>query len=236
MLQRVETPTPEMIANVKRLMDTMRGFVNAYPANLVPINKMLLARHLEVVEKNAAGAAALFDEAIVALRDTGFPLWEGKVLLLAGNNAASLSMRSAAEHLYTDACRVWAGCGAATLVAAAVRKMTSASSELTAVHRPSVPPTAQLDAYTILQVTRALSQEIVLDKLMDEVITILLDNSGADKVMLLMEKLVEKTLEVVAQRHVGDQPGTSSPLPPTPPLETADRNTGAEQQVAIDAL
>src|SRR4051794_2459840 len=50
------------------------------------------------------------------------PLWEGTALALAGNNAAALGMRTAAQHFYSDACKVYATYGTATLVAVIVRQ------------------------------------------------------------------------------------------------------------------
>ena len=66
----------------------------------------------------------------------------------------------------------------------------------------------------MLQITRALSQEILLEKLLSEVMRILLENSGADRACLLLEKNngdPEKALEIVAKRYAGQDSATSSP-------------------------
>lgn len=72
--------------------------------------------------------------------------------------------------------------GTAETLSPARRTSSRASSGATtpvpcaSADRSYLPLTAQLDAYTVLQVTRALSQEIVLDKLLGRVVQILLEN------------------------------------------------------------
>jgi hypothetical protein len=93
--------------------------------------------------------------------------------------------------------------------------------------RQYLPLTAQLDAYAVLQVTRTLSQEIVLDKLLVEVMRILIENAGADCAYLLLEKTTdnteaEKALEVVACLSQG----VGITLPSGSGMETVERNSG----------
>jgi hypothetical protein len=76
----------------------------------------------QVVHRNIAGAAALYEEAITQIRERRFPLYEGTAFTLAASNATALGMRTAAEHFYADACRVYTAYGATTLVAVLVRQ------------------------------------------------------------------------------------------------------------------
>lgn len=83
-----------------------------------------------------------------------------------------------------------------------------------------MPITAQLDAHTVLQLTRAISQEIVLEKLLDEVTRVLVENTGADLACLISaDKLPD--IEVRVQRQASDSN--------RPPIthDTIDANTGA---------
>lgn len=209
-----------------------------------------------MIDKNIVGAAAKYDEAIASIRERRFVLWEGTALAMAGENALALGMRSSSQHFFAEACRAYASYRAPTLVAAIVRQHQCAEAAIQRSPQvappsssPSPMPTArshqrhaeqlraylpfntQLDAYTVLQVTRTLAQEIVLEKLLEEVMRVLIENAGADCACLLLERDNDKsaTLEVIAKSRATIGGSTSEDVSKLP-LDTADRNSGIKKR------
>ena len=150
--------------------------------------------------------------------------------------------RVAARLLLREAATIFTQWGAATLVALISRNhsltvthavstsistggvggSSSSSSGPSATLSPFVNLNAQLDADTVLQVARALSQEIVLEKLLSEVMRIITENTSADFVCLAMAKEGRDDLEIVSSKYAG----TLRSARQTTTLATADRITG----------
>ncbi len=68
----------------------------------------------------------------------------------------------------------------------------------------------QLDLATLLRVSRAISEEIELDKLLATLLKNVITNAGADKCVLLLQK--EQTLEIIARVAAGQQPQLLAPI------------------------
>jgi predicted ATPase/signal transduction histidine kinase/ActR/RegA family two-component response regulator len=69
----------------------------------------------------------------------------------------------------------------------------------------------QLDLATLFKASRAISEEIELDKLLATLLNSVITNAGADKCVLLLQK--EQTLEIIARVESGQPPQLLVPIP-----------------------
>ena len=83
-----------------------------------------------------------------------------------------------------------------------VRQLDRLYPQLTAPegHRPSIsPPISQLDAASVVKASQAVSSEIVLPKLIERLMTIALENAGADRGLLILPAEDDHLIQAEAQ-------------------------------------
>lgn len=187
----------------------------------------------QVLDRDPVAAARLYDEATTEASDRHWPYWQGMARRFAATNAImNLGMSASAQALIESACAALASYGATTSIAAIARHYSFPSPlPLATERRPSTTPLtalhAQLDAATVLQLSGLLSKQIVLEKLLDQVMGVITANTSAEFACLALENVREggdvPLLEVVAYRFAKG----SGELADTPvALATLERNTG----------
>ena len=92
--------------------------------------------------------------------------------------------------------------------------------------RPLAPPVQQLDVASVVKASQALSSEIVLPKLIERLMTIALENAGADRGLLILPAEDEHLIQAEARgRRRSDRsravPRAQSPASLVPNLSSA---------------
>ena len=182
---------------LKRNQKRMKRWVENCPANFR--NKYLLVS-AEIARLNGSTAEAdeLYDAAIRAAREQQFIHEEGLANELAARFHLGRDRMPVARAYLTDAIACYQRWGAAAKVkqlaikydrllgSSAPRPSTSGSSSDTTTL--SVPGPYALDLATVLKTSQAISGEISLDKLLRELMKSVIENAGAQRGVLLLER------------------------------------------------
>ena len=176
-------------------------FLLRHAARNAPQNfqgQYLLARaeHLRG-KRRFAQAAILFEQAIQATDAAGFPFFRALAFdLTAGFYFSQDQARIALMHL-NEARKIYSRWGAV----ARVRALTQQYSELTRHETPTdshetatstiagtTTGTTALDMETVLKATQTISGEFLLDRLLAKLLNNLIQNAGAERVCLFLER------------------------------------------------
>ena len=151
-------------------------------------------------------AAELYDRAIVSADENGFLQNQALAAELAGNLYLGWGRRRVASVYLADACEVYERWGASAKVTdmyaryGDVLKLDARGTRMPvgermpASHQPRSPSRAtptrsgegSLDTLTIVKASQALSEEVVLSKLLDRLMRIVIENAGARTGVLLL--------------------------------------------------
>jgi len=179
-------------ASVARLS----GLAESCPANFTHM-RALVAAELARVTGKPAEALELYDEAIASARDNGFTQHEalanelaGRLWLARGKERIAQGFLAAAHYGY----RLW---GARHKV----EEMSSRYGDLLAEPeggdgRVTITGTAAmaesalgaLDLISVIKACQAISREIVLEKLLAKLMDIVIENAGAERGVLMLER------------------------------------------------
>jgi predicted ATPase/signal transduction histidine kinase len=176
------------------------------PANGVH-RQLLVSAELARLEGRREAAAKRYSEAIAAAAANAFPHEEALANELAGRFHLRLGESQVALRHLRTAREGYAAWGAA-------QKVAQLDAELAPATRESKPETlavAALDLDSVIRSSRAISGEIVLERLIERLMSIVVENAGAEKGYLLLEREGRLTLE--AEAIIGRRPSTLSSAP-----------------------
>jgi predicted ATPase/serine phosphatase RsbU (regulator of sigma subunit) len=185
-------------------------------ASLAPGNfahkRDLVAAERARVEGHVVRAMRFYDAAIVGARAAGFVQDEGVANQRSGEFHLAEGRESIAAKYLSDARACFASWGADALVAQLERQHPDILPPVPAVRstmhstatRTTRTGTETLDLLSILKASQALSGEIVLSRLLERMMTIVLENAGAQRGVLIVEKGGRLVIE--AEGLVGGSP------------------------------
>mgnify|MGYP002631785100 CR=1 FL=1 len=198
---------------VFRARRKMSGLAKQSPQNYAHKPLILDGAHALATGRLTEGLLGL-ERGAAAARAGGFGLDAAVALELAGTAARAAGMERSGNALLADAHDAWRSWGV-TPKAEALALVLGRRRELPAPATLATRTHERLDLDTVIRATRALSEEIVLDRLVRELVQLLLQNTGAERCLLAVER--DDALHVEAWAAVEGEP------PPLPaPIDAVD--------------
>jgi PAS domain S-box-containing protein len=196
-------------------------------ADLCPQNlahrRALLGAELERARGNARAAGDRYDEAIALAQRGGYLHDEALANELAGLSFRALGKTTVARAYLTEAHRAYGRWGATE----AMRRLERAYPDLVPSEilrgatcpEAAAPAGTALDLGSVLKASQAISGEIVLDRLLDALMRILVENAGARRGCLLLARA--ETLFLAAEARA-EGPQIEVRIPHEPEASPSD--------------
>ncbi|MDC3962363.1 AAA family ATPase [Polyangium jinanense] len=219
------------LATAEAYASKLSRWADLCPENLAHRCVLLLAE-LTRARGDARGAGDRYDEAIALAQRGGYLQDEALANELAGFSFHALGKTTIARAYFTEAHRVYGQWGATEVMRRLERSYPDLvpGEILRGARGPgaAVPAGAVLDIASVLKASQAISGEIVLDRLLDALMRILIENTGARRCVLLL--LRDGRLVVEAEHRIGEAPVHA--LGATPLEGRADLPAGVVTYVA----
>ncbi len=179
------------VRDVDSYLRKMRLWSSHAPENFKHKYHLMTAEHCRVLQRND-GAAAHYDLAITNARQSGYLQEEGLAHECAARFYFNLGRPHLARPYLNEALHCYNRWGATALRDHLERQFAKMDEQDNlALHQGSPAPARDgphLDIMSITKASRTFSAEIVLDELLKKLIAILVENGGAQKGYLLLEK------------------------------------------------
>lgn len=185
------------LARAEVFADKLSRWADLCPDNLAH-RSALLDAELERARGDARAAADRYDEAIALAQRGGYLHDEALANELAGLSFRAIGKTTIARAYLTEAHRAYGRWGATE----AMRRLERSYPDLIPGELLAAPARAALDINSVLKACQAISGEIVLDRLLDALMRILVENAGAQRGVLLL--LRDGRLVVEAEHHIGE--------------------------------
>lgn len=200
-------PLPQRQATLRSvtpLLNKLRGWARQAPMNYRHKYLLVLAEQARSSGQRTA-ARELYDQAIAAARDNGFVQDEGLACELAGRFYQAAGQPAVGLVYLRDAHYAYQRWGAVPLVArieAQFPELRPAALTATGRSLLNSAQTITLDLATVMKAAQAITGEIVLDRLLAQLLRIVIENAGAERGVLLLER--EDGLRVEASGSVNN--------------------------------
>jgi signal transduction histidine kinase len=180
------------LAKVSALQKKMKLWARHAPMNYQHKWQLVEAEHKRVLGKPKQ-AAILFDLAIDAARESGYVNDEALCNELAARSCIEAGNEKPARAYLREAHAKYQQWGAVAKVAQLEKKYSDLLSGVILQRQSEVQPQIQsgerqLDIDTVIKASQTLSGEIQLDKLLEKLMLLLIENAGAQKGALLLQK------------------------------------------------
>ncbi|WP_224368930.1 trifunctional serine/threonine-protein kinase/ATP-binding protein/sensor histidine kinase [Hyalangium versicolor] len=187
--------------------EQLREWAEQCPVNYRHEFLLVSAEHARLTG-DSDQASRLYEEALVSARETGHLHHEAIAHELAGKHYLELSRPKAARGYLQEAHLLYSRWGAATKAASLeanhpeIFGTSQSQAPARAVGDSSRLQAERIDLATVMKAAQALSGEIVLGRLMERIVRIGMENAGARRGMLILERegrlLVEATVSLEA--------------------------------------
>jgi PAS domain S-box-containing protein len=227
----------ELAVALKRDLAKLKHWAQHCPANFRS-RHCLVAAEMARIDDRAMQAMELYEEAIRSARTSGFLHLEAMANELAARFHRERGFETIARAYLREARSCYLRWGALGKVG----QLDSQHPGLAEL--PAQPPTAsngagvaQIDALAVVKASQAVSSQIVLDRLLEILMRIVLENAGAQRGCLLLER--GQALELAAEARVEGQaisvrlPGAQAPSPKDLPLSMLDDVRRSRQRVML---
>ncbi|HKC81787.1 MAG TPA: GAF domain-containing protein, partial [Gemmatimonadaceae bacterium] len=179
--------------------EQLREWAENYPPTFAD-KYALVTAEIARLEGRDADAMRLYEQAIRSARDNGFVQNEGLAHEVAARFYAARGFETFANAYLRNARYCYLRWGAD----GKVRQLDRLHPHLAAAEgdRPTATissPVQQLDVASVVKASQALSSEIVLPKLIERLMTIALENAGADRGLLILPAEDDHLIQAVAQ-------------------------------------
>jgi PAS domain S-box-containing protein len=184
--------------------EQLREWAENYPPTFAD-KHALVSAELARIEGRDLDAMRLYEEAIRAARENGFVQNEGLAHEVAARFYTARGFETIATAYLRNAryCYLrWGADGKARQLDRLYPRLAAAEG-----HRPTATigsPTQQLDVASVVKASQAVSGEIILPKLIERLMTIALENAGADRGLLILPAEDSYSIQAEAQA-TGDQ-------------------------------
>ena len=207
----------QALAGAKRVTAVLRVWAKECPANYLHKLRLVEAEVGRVRGRSYQAVMALFQESIREARSRGFHHEEALAQELAGRYADSYGFESASRAHLAEATSLYLQWGAKAVARRLVRDFPELDPLLTRSLEATAPGrTETLDLATIVSAAQVLSQEIVLERLLETLTHLLLQNAGAERALLILNSEEGPRLQAEAGRG-------STEVLQAEPLEGSDR-------------
>jgi PAS domain S-box-containing protein len=227
----------ELAAALKRHLRKLEHWAQHCPANFHS-RHALVAAEVARIEGRALQAMELYEEAIKSARTNGFVQIEA----LANELAARFHLQRGFETIARAYLREARSCYLRWGAVGKVGQLESQHPSL--AERPSPAPTtaigadvAQIDALAVVKASQAVSSQIVLDRLLETLMRIAIENAGAQRGCLLLQSGEE--LVLAAEARVDGQaisvrlPPAQAPSPADLPVSMFEHVRRSRQQIIL---
>ncbi|WP_437944845.1 AAA family ATPase [Sorangium sp. So ce296] len=179
------------LARAEFFAERLSRWASLCPENLAH-RSVLLGAELERVRGDARAAGDRYDEAIALAQRGGYLHDEALANELAGLSFRALGKTTIARAYLTEAHRLYGRWGATE----AMRRLERAYPDLVPSEilrgatcpEAAAPASTALDLGSVLKASQSISGEIVLDRLLDALMRILVENAGARRGCLLLAR------------------------------------------------
>jgi predicted ATPase/signal transduction histidine kinase len=222
-LLRCRTAPPEerehLLEKVEQNQRKMKHWADHAPMNLLHRYQLVEAEWARL-RGDTVAASTLYEQAAANAVKHRYLNDEALAHELAGEFYLSLGRERLARDCLLDAANAYRRWGAEAKVADLERRypqmfpratVPASGSSTGSVSRSSHGGTAALDVSTVLKAAQALSGEIVLERLVDTLMRFAIENAGAQRGLLLLER--RGRLEIVAERSLAGPSPTPLPAP-----------------------
>ncbi len=226
----------EYLDRVEANQENLQLWANHCPMNFQHKSDLVAAEKARVLGQKLE-AMELYDRAIAGAKENEYIQEEALANELAAEFYLSLGREKVARTYMTDAYYGYAKWGAVAKVQdletqypqllkqlkqESLPKTDAEESMQTTIVKTTLGNSGALDLGTVMKASLAISSEIVLDKLLTQLINILLENAGAEKAFLFLKE--KAGLELAASTQVNQEAivyqsavGTRLAPVPTPP-------------------
>ncbi len=195
----------------------LRGWARQSAINFGHKHLLVEAEFARVTGRHAE-ASTLFEKAINGALEARYIQVAAMAMESAGRHHLALGMARTGWSSLHEAWRTYRGWGALHKARALEAELKSAGIPLAGsqaeprrADQPLVQPVS-LDLATILNASRAISQEIVLESLLRKLVRLLIENAGAERGVLILENDGQQRIEV--ESRAGEENVTQAgPLP-----------------------
>ncbi|WP_224247851.1 trifunctional serine/threonine-protein kinase/ATP-binding protein/sensor histidine kinase [Hyalangium gracile] len=197
----------ERLREIASHREQVREWAEQCPANYQHELLLISAEHARLVGESEP-ASRLYEEAIASAREAGYLHHEALANELAGRHYLELGRPKAARGYLLESHLLYSRWGAATKGASleADHPELFGAAKSQAPARAAVDPSRlhaeRIDLATVMKAAQALSGEIVLGRLMERIVRIGMENAGARRGVLILERegrlLVEATVSLEA--------------------------------------
>jgi PAS domain S-box-containing protein len=171
--------------SLDEILTKLKFWAENCPENYQNRYELVLAE-IARIEGRDLDAMRLYEASISSARENGFVQNEAIASELAGRFFLQVGLETAGHAHLRRACDCFTQWGAG----GKVKQLTSLYPRLAApVHRPAATNGSadrQLDLATVVKASQALSSEMLLPRLIDRLMTIALQNAGADRGLLIL--------------------------------------------------
>ena len=191
---------------VRSHLKRLKKYADNAPLNYQRYHTLARAEYARITGKESE-ARVLYDDAIYQSRQAGNPLDEALGWELAGKFYLQIERQDKAstcfKYAYDNHLR-WGASAKAEQVANTYGEMinlakTVSSSDL----QPELASTGSLDMFSMVKSLQALSTELDLNRLLNKMMDILIENAGADRGLLIMDRQGE--WDIIAERDINNE-------------------------------
>lgn len=191
----------QALAGAKRVISMLKPWAKSCPPNYLHKLRLVQAEVARVRGKSYEAVMALFQEAIREARRQRFHQDEALAHELAGRYSGSFGFESASRAHFTEAISLYLQWGAKAVAHRLARDFPDLDPLLARTLEPATSDRVEtLDLNTIITAAQALSQEIILEQLLETLTRLLLQNAGAERALLVLSGEDGPRLQAEASR------------------------------------
>jgi histidine kinase len=224
-----EDTQKQAVAKVRQNQDKLNQWATRSPMNWHH-RYQLVEAELARVQADSPSAARLYEEALTGARKQGYVNDEALCHELMGEFFLGMGRVRLAHDSFVDAAAAYRRWGAEAKVADLEKRYPQAFKlkRAPAFHSASAKDTEssssqgeQLDLSTVLKAEQTISGEIRLDRLLDRLIQIAMENAGAQRGMLILVRGGQLTIEAEQTMGPSSAPALPEAVEGSPRLSTA---------------
>ncbi len=176
---------------------------------------LIAAAEFAQLKKDHSRALNLYEKAIQFSSKAGYNNFCGLACELAGKFHAGIGGTRSAECFFSEACHYYHEWGASAKVQRILNEhpqlRKDSSGSFSHASHPGDKKNSPLDISAVVKASQAISGEIVLDRLLDKLMRIVIENAGAQKATLLLNN--KNKLELTAHAFVSKHGITTQTSP-----------------------
>lgn len=202
------------LKQIRRILRRIEAWAKAVPVN--NLHKYLLVKaELARISGRKEEAIESYDQAISTAKENGFTQHEAIASELFAKFYLSINKHHLAKQYLMDAHYAYYRWGASSKVSELEKKYPTflSASAVRGLEKPKLNEAAgsthvdtPLDLMAVVKTTQAISSEIVLEKLLAQLMQILIETAGAQKAALILEKAGTWVVEAETSEEIGLSP------------------------------